>query len=84
MKAASRVKNHLFSKFAIFSRLNRVHQEFSFKKDSRKQCSSCADMGTDRLLRPGGGGVGGWGVGGGGLFLKRVNLGGSVLKMYKV
>ena len=64
MKAASRVKNHLFSKFAIFSRLNSVHQEFSFKKDSRKKCSSCADLRTDRLLRPGGGGgvggLGGW------------------------
>ena len=35
---SSRVKNHHFSKFAIFKRLNRAHQELSFKKDSRKKC----------------------------------------------
>ena len=32
LKVSSRVKNHHFSKFAIFRRLNRAHQEFSFKK----------------------------------------------------
>ena len=31
-KVSSRVKNHYFSKFAIFRRLNRAHQEHSFKK----------------------------------------------------
>ena len=29
---SSRVRNHHFSKFAIFRRLNRAHQELSFKK----------------------------------------------------
>ena len=38
-------------------------------------------LGTDRLLRPGGGGRG---LLGGVQFLKRVNFEGSVLKMYKV
>ena len=32
LKVSSRVKNHHFSKFAIFRRLNRAHQELSFKK----------------------------------------------------
>ena len=31
-KVSSRVKNHYFSKFAIFRRLNRAHQEHSLKK----------------------------------------------------
>ena len=33
VKVSSRVKNHHFSKFAIFRRLNRAHQELSFKKN---------------------------------------------------
>ena len=37
LKVSSRVKNHHFSKFAIFRRLNRAHQELSFKKNSRKK-----------------------------------------------
>ena len=45
LKVSSRVKNHHFSKFAIFRRLNsRAHQEFSFKKKSRKKCFFCADL----------------------------------------
>ena len=37
-KVSSRVKNHNFSKFAIFKWLNRANQELSFKKNSRKKC----------------------------------------------
>ena len=44
LKVSSRVKNHHFSKFAIFRRLNRAHQELSFKKSSRKKCFFCADI----------------------------------------
>ena len=32
IKVSSRVKNHHFSKFAIFRLLNRAHQELSCKK----------------------------------------------------
>ena len=31
-------KNHHFSKFAVFRRFNRAHQELSFKNNSRKKC----------------------------------------------
>ena len=44
VKVSSRVKNHHFSKFAIFRRLNRAHQEVSFKKKSKKKCFFCADL----------------------------------------
>lgn len=43
-----------------------------------------AHLGTDRLLRPGGGGMGGRGFGGGVQFSKRLDFGGSILKMYKM
>ena len=44
IKVSSRVKNHHFSRFAIFWRLNKAHQELSFKKNSRKKCFSCAGL----------------------------------------
>ena len=40
----SRAKKHHFSKFAIFRRLNRAHQELSFKTNSRKKWFFCADL----------------------------------------
>ena len=44
-----------------------------------------AHLGTDRLLRlGGGGGMGGRGFGGGVQFSKRLDFGGSILKMYKM
>ena len=46
-KVSSRVKNNHFSKFTIFRRLNRAHQELSLKKKkkkSRKKCFLCADL----------------------------------------
>ena len=39
LKVSSRVKNHHFSKFAIFRRLNRAHQELSFKKKFQEKIS---------------------------------------------
>ena len=38
IKVSSRVKNHHFSRFAIFWRLNKAHQELSLKKNSRRKC----------------------------------------------
>ena len=49
-KVSSRVKNHHFSKFAIFRRLNRAHQELSFKKNSRKKCFFCADLWSAKVF----------------------------------
>ena len=44
-----------------------------------------AHLGTDRLLCPGeGGGMGGRGFGGGVQFSKRLDFGGSILKMHKM
>ena len=47
-----------------------------------------AHLWTDRLLRPGGGGrgrgMGGRGFGGGVQFSKRLDFGGSILKMHKM
>ena len=44
-----------------------------------------AHLGTDRLLRlGGGGGMGGMGFGGGVQFSKRLDFGGSILKMHKM
>ena len=43
-KVSSRVKNHHFYKFAIFRRLNRAHQELSFKNNSGKKCFFCASL----------------------------------------
>ena len=50
IKVSSRVKNHHFSKFAIFRRLNRTHQELSFKKNSRKKCFFCADVWSAKVF----------------------------------
>ena len=47
---SSRVRNHHFSKFAIFRRLNRAHQELSFKKNSRKKCFFCADLWSAKVF----------------------------------
>ena len=45
IKVSSRVKkNHHFSKFAIFKRLNIAHQEFSFKKKFQEKVFFCADL----------------------------------------
>ena len=46
----SRVKNHNFSKFAIFKWLNRANQELSFKKNSRKKCFFCADLWSAKVF----------------------------------
>ena len=43
LKVSSRVKNHHFSKFAIFRRLNTAHQELSLKKFQEK-FFFCADL----------------------------------------
>ena len=50
VKVSSRVKNHHFSKFAIFRRLNRAHQELSFKTNSRKKCFFCADLWSAKVF----------------------------------
>ena len=43
-KVSSRVKRHHFSKFVIFRRLNKAHQELSFKKKNPgKNVFFCAD-----------------------------------------
>ena len=49
-KVSSRVKNHNFSKFAIFKWLNRANQELSFKKNSRKKCFFCADLWSAKVF----------------------------------
>ena len=49
IKVSSRVKNHHFTKFAIFRWLNRAHQELSFKKNSRKKCF-CADLWSAKVF----------------------------------
>ena len=51
-KVSSRVKNHHFSKFAIFRRLNRAHQELSFKKIPGKNVFFCADLWSGSLTSP--------------------------------
>ena len=43
-------KNHHFCKFAIFRRLNRDHQELSFKKNSRKICFFCANLWSAKVF----------------------------------
>ena len=50
IKVSSRVKNHLFSKFSIFSWLSRVQQELSFTKNSRKKCFFCADLWSAKVF----------------------------------
>ena len=50
VKVSSRVKTHLFSKFSIFRWLSRVHQELSFKKNSRKKCFFCADLWSAKVF----------------------------------
>ena len=49
-KVSSRVKNHHFSKFAIFRRLNRAHQELSFKKNSRKNVFFVQTYGVQKFF----------------------------------
>ena len=49
-KVSSRVNNNHFSKFTIFRRLNRAHQELSFKKNSRKKCFFCADLWSAKVF----------------------------------
>ena len=44
LKVSSRVKNHHFSKFASFRRLNRAHQELSLKKSPGKMFFLCRLM----------------------------------------
>ena len=50
IKVSSRVKNHHFTKFAIFRWLNRAHQELSFKKNSRKKCFFWADLWSTKIF----------------------------------
>ena len=50
VKVSSRVKNHDFSKFAIFTWLNRANQELSFEKNSRKKCFFCADLWSAKVF----------------------------------
>ena len=50
LKVSSRVKNHNFSKFAIFKWLNRANQELSFKKKSMEECFFCADLWSAKVL----------------------------------
>ena len=50
VKVSSRIKNHHFSKFAIFRWLNRAHQELSFKNNSRKKCFFCADLWSAKVF----------------------------------
>ena len=50
VKVSSRVKNHNFSKFAIFTWLNRANQELSLKKNSRKKCFFCADLWSAKVF----------------------------------
>ena len=50
LKVSSRVKKSPFSKFAIFRRLNRAHQELCFKKNFRKKCFFCADLWSAKVF----------------------------------
>ena len=50
VKVSSRVKTHHFSKFSIFRWLSRVHQELSFKKNSRKKCFFWADLWSAKVF----------------------------------
>ena len=50
IKVSSRVKNHHFSKFAIFRRLNRAHQELSFKKIPGKNVFSVQTYGAQKFF----------------------------------
>ena len=45
-----RVKNHNFSKFAIFKWLNRANQELSFKKIPGKNVFFCADLWSAKVF----------------------------------
>ena len=49
-KVSSRVKNHNFSKFAIFKWLNRANQELSLKKKSGKNIFFCADLWSAKVF----------------------------------
>ena len=50
VKVSSRVKNHHFSKFAIFRRLNRAHQELSLKKIPGKNVFSVQTLGVQKFF----------------------------------
>ena len=50
LKVSPRVKNHYFSKFAIFRRLNRAHQEHSFKKIPGKNVFSVQTYGVQKFF----------------------------------
>ena len=50
LKVSSRVKDHNFSKFAIFKWLNRANQGLSFKKNPRKKCFFCADLWSAKVF----------------------------------
>ena len=49
-KVSSRVNNNHFSKFTIFRRLNRAHQELSFKKNPGKNVFCVQTYGVQKLL----------------------------------
>ena len=50
IKVSSRVKNHHFSKFAIFRLLNRAHQELSCKKIPGKNVFSVQTYGVQKFF----------------------------------
>ena len=50
IKVSSRVKNHHFSKFAIFRLLNRAHQQLSFKKNPGKNVFSVQNYGAQKFF----------------------------------
>ena len=50
IKVSPRIKNHHFSKFAIFRRLSRAHQELSFKKTPEKMFFLCRLMECKRFF----------------------------------
>ena len=49
-KVSSRVENHHFKKFSIFRRLNRAHQELSFKKIPGKNVFSVQTYGAQKFF----------------------------------
>ena len=49
-KVSSRVKNHQFKKLSIFRRLNRAHQELSFKKIPGKSVFSVQTYGVQKFF----------------------------------
>ena len=49
-KVSPRVKNHQFKKLSIFRRLNRAHQELSFKKIPGKSVFSVQTYGVQKFF----------------------------------